>query len=147
VAALSLDRPAAVLFDLDGTLVHSEPVHRAAWHAFFARRGWEVDDRTYREHFVGRRGDDVFRTLDGPWRDQDPVELLEEVLAELPRVEAVPEPVLGAVRLVQQLHAAGVPVALVTSAVTEWVDQTLGDVLDVAHLFEVVVSAADVERG
>ena len=37
-------RPAALLLDLDGTLVDSEPIHRAAYRAFFRERGWPEPD-------------------------------------------------------------------------------------------------------
>ena len=62
----ALSGAAALLLDLDGTLVDSEPMHRAAYASFFAARGWAVDEDAY-AHFVGRRGADVFGSLPGPW--------------------------------------------------------------------------------
>lgn len=43
---------APVVFDLDGTLVRSEHVHRRIWARFFAEWGAEVDDDTYRHRFM-----------------------------------------------------------------------------------------------
>ena len=37
-------RVSALLLDLDGTLVDSEPLHRAGFEAWFAARGWPYDD-------------------------------------------------------------------------------------------------------
>jgi HAD superfamily hydrolase (TIGR01509 family) len=136
----------AALFDLDGTLVDSEPVHRAAWRSFFDSRGWRVSEETYASHFVGRRGADAFRSVDGPWRDEDPDELLAEVLTHLASVSAEPGTMPGAAELVRRVHASGVPIAVVTSATRSWVDEAL-DFVGVTDLVSVVVSAEDVTAG
>jgi sugar-phosphatase len=136
----------AALFDLDGTLVDSEPVHRAAWKSFFDSRGWRVSEQTYASHFVGRRGSDAFRTADGPWRDEDPEELLAEVLTHLASVTVEPDAVPGAAELVRSVHASGVPIAVVTSATRAWVDEAL-EYVGVADLVSVVVTGEDVTAG
>jgi mannitol-1-/sugar-/sorbitol-6-phosphatase len=136
----------AALFDLDGTLVDSEPVHRAAWRSFFASRGWEVSEETYAAHFLGRRGADAFRSVDGPWRNEDPEALLQEVLTHLSAESTEPGTVPGAADLVRSVHAAGAPIAVVTSAPRAWVDEALAFV-GVADLVSVVVSAEDVTAG
>jgi mannitol-1-/sugar-/sorbitol-6-phosphatase len=143
---LDLDSVAAALFDLDGTLVDSEPVHRAAWNSFFESRGWEISDETYAAHIVGRRGADAFRSLDGPWHDEDPEALMAEVLSHQAHVRAEPGRVPGAAELVRAVHRAGVPIAVVTSALRSWVDEAL-DFVGVADLVSVVVSAEDVTAG
>ena len=67
---------APVVFDLDGTLVRSEHVHRRTWARFFAEWDAEVDDETYRHRFMGRRAADTLREVDGPWRATDTDELV-----------------------------------------------------------------------
>ncbi len=136
----------AALFDLDGTLVDSEPVHRAAWRAFFDARGWEVSEETYASHFVGRRGADAFRSVDGPWREEDPDELLAEVLTHLSAVTTEPGTIPGAADLVRGVHRSGIPIAVVTSAMRSWVDEAL-EFVGVADLVSVVVTAEDVTAG
>ena len=49
----------ALLLDLDGTLVDSEPLHRRGYESFFAHKGWELPDLSV---FTGRRAVDVFAT-------------------------------------------------------------------------------------
>lgn len=141
-----LDSVAAALFDLDGTLVDSEPVHRAAWSSFFESRGWEVSEETYASHFVGRRGADAFRSVDGPWRDEDPEELLAEVLTHLSAVTTEPGTIPGAADLVRSVHRSGIPIAVVTSATRSWVGEAL-EFVGVADLVSTVVSAEDVTAG
>jgi mannitol-1-/sugar-/sorbitol-6-phosphatase len=141
-----LDGIRAALFDLDGTLVDSEPVHRAAWTSFFDSRGWEVSEQTYASHFVGRRGADALRSVEGPWRDEDPETLLAEVMTHLESVRAEPGTIPGAAELVRSVHEAGVPIAVVTSAMRSWVEEAL-DFVGVADLVSVVVTAEDVTAG
>jgi mannitol-1-/sugar-/sorbitol-6-phosphatase len=74
-------RPAALLLDLDGTLVDSEAIHRRGYAAFFAHRGWDVPDLSV---FTGRRAEDVFATVPGPWTGLDPQALHAEALKPLP---------------------------------------------------------------
>jgi len=143
---LDLDSVAAALFDLDGTLVDSEPLHRAAWKSFFASRGWEISDETYAAKIVGRRGADAFRNLDGPWRDEDPDALMAEVLSHQATVQVEPEQIPGAAELVRAVHRAGIPIAVVTSALRSWVDEAL-ELVGVADLVSVVVSGEDVSAG
>jgi len=135
--------PAALLLDLDGTLVDSEPIHRRGYAAFFADRGWEVRDLSI---FTGRRAEDVFATEPGPWSAHDPGDLASAVLPFLPS-GALPRPVTGAVELIAAAAAAGVPLALVTSAGGAWVDASLGGALDVRAHFATLVTADDVVDG
>jgi sugar-phosphatase len=134
--------PAALLLDLDGTLVDSEPLHREGYRAFLESRGWSVDDLSL---FTGRRAEDVFATEPGPWAGHDPVELLAEVLPFVPTDP--PAEVPGARALLRAARAAGVPVAIVTSAGPPWVARCLAETLDAPSGVDLVVTAEDVVDG
>jgi mannitol-1-/sugar-/sorbitol-6-phosphatase len=134
----------ALLLDLDGTLVDSEPIHRAGFEAWFASRGWPYDDEVARV-FTGRRADDVFRTVDGPWRGGDPQAMFAEIVALVPR-DRVPEPVAGARDTIDHARRSGIPLALVTSADTRWADKALAALGGLAR-FDACVTRADIERG
>ncbi len=137
------ERPAAFLLDLDGTLVDSEPLHREGYRSYFAHRGWDVPDLSV---FTGRRAEDVFATEPGPWAGLDPAEVLAGVLAHVPDEAA--RAVLGARELVVAARAAGVPVAIVTSARPAWVRRSLVESLDLpADAVDLVVTAEDVADG
>lgn len=126
-AAAALRAPGSgLLLDLDGTLVDSEPVHRAAFHAYFATRGWVVEDAVVRR-FAGRRGHEAFGEIDGPWRGEDPHELTDGVVAALhsSRGDARPVAVAGAAELLAACVEVRLPVAVVTSARRAWVRAVL----------------------
>jgi len=135
--------PEALLLDLDGTLVNSEPIHQAAFRQFFAERGWETPDLSL---FTGRRAEDVFATEPGPWTGADPAELSAAVMACI-QDDVAPDPVPGGEELVTGAVESGVRVAIVTSAGPDWVELSLGVGLDVLHLVDVLVTRDDVEHG
>lgn len=127
-AATRLARPGAgLLLDLDGTLVDSEPVHQGAFREYFAERGWQVEDDVIRE-FSGRRAQEVFPTLAGPWTGEDPEVLTAAVIAVTARSVLRPAPVAGAARLIAACARSGLPVAVVTSATRGWAVALLGRV-------------------
>ena len=136
-------RPTALLLDLDGTLVDSEPLQREGYRRFFTSRGWEVPDLSV---FTGRRAEDVLSTLDGPWRDHDHAAIAREVTDLVPR-DVAPAAVPGASELIRAAVDTGIRVAVVTSAGPAWVRQALGDGLALLDLVEVVVTAEDVVNG
>ncbi|MGI8899993.1 MAG: HAD family hydrolase [Nocardioides sp.] len=136
-------RPGTLLLDLDGTLVDSEPIQRAAYQAFFADRGWDVADLSL---FTGRRAQDVFQNNSGPWSGADPRELAAAIVALIP-ADAAPDPIAGASATIESAAACGVPIAIVTSAGPEWAKRCLTDVLQVHHHVELIVTALDVVDG
>ncbi len=140
---MTRERPAALLLDLDGTLVDSEPIHRAAYESFFTARGWDVADLSL---FTGRRAEDVFVSEPGPWVGEDPDELKAAISALVPD-DAAPAPVVGARAVIAAAAAHEVPVAIVTSAGPDWAERCLTDVLRVRHHVQVVVTAHDVVGG
>lgn len=144
--AAFLDRPgAAVLLDLDGTLVDSEPMQRAAFATYFRSRGWEVGEDVVRQ-FMGRRGTDSFAAIDGPWRGEDPLALTRAVLDCLDPVANPPRPVPGAGAAVRAWRRCGIPVSLVTSAMRDWAQEALR-LLDVADAGVRLVTSEDTPVG
>jgi mannitol-1-/sugar-/sorbitol-6-phosphatase len=132
----------ALLLDLDGTLVNSEPLHQEGYRLFFAARGWEVPDLTI---FTGRRALDVLETEPGPWSGHDPRVVLDEILRHVPDED--PAPVAGARELILAARSTGTPSAIVTSAGPAWVSRSLSSLgLDPGHV-DLVVTALDVANG
>ncbi|WP_107774104.1 HAD family hydrolase [Nocardioides sediminis] len=136
-------RPTALLLDLDGTLVDSEPLHRRGYRSFLDARGWGVPDLSV---FTGRRAEDVFANEPGPWQGHDPDALLAEVLPHVPDEAATAVP--GARDLLLTARAAGVRLAVVTSAGPAWVERSLVESLGLSlDAVDEVVTALDVVDG
>jgi phosphoglycolate phosphatase len=104
----------AVLFDLDGTLVDSEPLIGAALAETLARHGIVFDPTTI-GRVVGPPMSVMIERVAGV-TPEVAGELYEEYLAcYLERHAPRTEPLPGAVALLDALLAAGVPLALVTN--------------------------------
>lgn len=53
----------AVLFDLDGTLANTDPIHFQVWQALLAPHGMTVDQAFYDRHISGRLNPDIVSDL------------------------------------------------------------------------------------
>ena len=136
----------AVMFDMDGLLVDTEPLWFQAEGAVMARLGgsWSHADQSA---LVGGSMDvTVNYLLSKATKAAQPADIarwLRQAMIE--ELTSRPLPVLpGAVALLEEVRAAGLPHALVTSSEPEIVDAVLPR-LGVAP-FGVVVCAADVAR-
>ncbi|TDB80593.1 HAD family phosphatase [Actinomadura sp. KC216] len=136
----------AAVFDLDGTLIDTEPRSRAQWSRLFDAHGAPYDDALIAS-FAGRRGLEVLGELSHLFPGRTVEELFEEVVSyqRAPGMPAV-SPVPGAVGLVRTLAGRGVPLAVVTSAERSYAEDLL-DELGVRGLLDLVVTAGDVGTG
>ena len=69
----------ALIFDTDGVLIDSNPLHRDAWTAFNRRYGLETTEAMH-EQMYGKRNDEIVRAFYG--EDLDPAEVLERGYAK-----------------------------------------------------------------
>ena len=135
----------AVLFDMDGLLVDSEPLWFEVEAAIMARMGspWGPADQ---EHLIGgslpRSTAYMQRKATAPVAQDVIAQWLVQGMAELVRGRGV-QLMPGAAGLLAEIEAAGIPFALVTSAEREIMDATL-EVIGVR--FPATVCAADVTR-
>lgn len=138
----------AVIFDVDGVLVDSYNAHYESWQLFCAERGLEMTHEQFIATF-GRTSREIIREL---WHDRV---ASEAAVAELDdRKEALFRDLLtrdfpaldGAAQLIDQLHAAGVPLAVGSSGPPENVDLVL-DALGRRDAFGGIVTGEDVTRG
>jgi beta-phosphoglucomutase len=145
-----LPRPEAVLFDFDGVLVDSEPMHYRAFTAVLDPLGMGFPWKEYVDTYMGFDDRDAFReAFRAKGIGLDDANLAKLVAAKSEAflrglcdgVTAYP----GVVALIESLHAAGHPLALCSGALRSDIDPIL-EQLGVARRFDVIVSADDVRR-
>lgn len=147
---LSLPKPEAVLFDFDGILVDSEPMHYRAFTEVLDPLGMGFPWKEYVEIYMGFDDRDAFReAFRAKGIDLDDANLARLVAAKSRAfqdglrngVNAYP----GAVLMIESLRAAGRPLALCSGALRADIDPILAQ-LGVARCFDVIVSTDDVRR-
>lgn len=120
----------ATLFDFDGVLVDSEPVHLAAFNDVLAPRGIAIDEREYAERYLSLDDAGVFRAVLGRAGAAAPVDEIAALVAAksprfLARFEDAFRPFPGAAQLVARRAARG-PVGIVSGALEREITLALG---------------------
>lgn len=136
----------AVIWDMDGVLADSGPLHLEAWRRLASERGRGLTDEEFRQTF-GMRNDEIVTRLFG---DLPPAcasllaERKEGYFREAARAHL--EARAGARRLLTELGNMGFLQALASSAPTANVELVL-DTLGLRDSFQAVVTGADVRKG
>lgn len=147
---LSLQKPEAVIFDFDGVLVDSEPMHHRAFTEVLHPLGMGFTWEEYVETYMGFDDRDAFReAFRAKGIDLDEANLAKLVAAKSRAfLEGIRDGVTaypGAVPMIGSLHAAGRPLALCSGALRIDIDPILAQ-LGISGCFEAIVSADDVRR-
>ena len=141
---MSTFRFEGAIFDLDGTLVQSEHLHRQSWIEPLSEIGIAVDADAYFRDFAGKPGMDIIRDHIG-LSGTAAIALYNRVTDNYwtLAVEQV-SPTAGLIDYLQAI--APIPKAVCTSAQRESAVRML-DLLGLGPRFAAVVTASDVTRG
>lgn len=137
----------AVIFDMDGVLLDSEPLHYQALNEVLGRAGHQLTAHEY-EAYIGTTLEETWRRLierfDLPERLEVYAARYDEAVVAILRGPLDPAP--GVLALLEALREAGVSVAVASSSKRNWIAATLHS-LGVSDYFPIVVSADDVACG
>ncbi len=110
-------KPAAVIFDLDGTLIDNNRYHIEAWKVFFEKIGRPFSMEEYKTNMNGRINRDIFQYLFGKELSAEEITRLTDEKEALyrayyaPHITAIP----GLTNLLAQIQEAAIPMAIATS--------------------------------
>ena len=139
--------PAAVIFDMDGVLLDSEPLHYEAVRQILQEQGVEFPLEDY-FRYLGTTLTSTWDDLCGRYPIHMPFEQFEtrynaDVLAQY---EAGAPLIAGAMELVQQLSEAGIPIAVASSSHRQWVEAALNGV-GLRQYFDQTTAGDEVSEG
>jgi HAD superfamily hydrolase (TIGR01509 family) len=137
--------PAAVIFDMDGVLVDSNPFHLRKWADLLNHHQIAFNEPDLPKLILGQRNDTALRYFFGQDLDKKECRRLEEELEETFReaFKSHAKPLLGLEPLILACRDAGIPMAVASSAMLKNVDFVV-DALGFREYFNYVVSGDEV---
>lgn len=137
---------AAVILDVDGTLVDSNDAHASAWMDAFAEAGVQVDREQVRRA-IGMGGDMLMPHVSGISEDTPRGSRISGRRGEIFKTTYLPhlQPTPGARELVERVAGDGLTIVVASSAQEDELGPLL-DIAGVAHLVEARTSGDDVEH-
>jgi HAD superfamily hydrolase (TIGR01509 family) len=132
----------ALLFDMDGTLSNTDPIHMLAWQETFRAHHVFIDDRVYHERIVGRMNPLIVQDFLPQLNDVEVNKIVEEKEENFKKLATKLEPLPGLSRLLKWRVNQGLQTALVTNATNLTVPFNL-QALGLEDYFKVRVLADD----
>ena len=137
----------AILFDLDGTLANTDPIHFLIWQRLLRDYGLEIDEPFYQQHISGRLNFDIVQDLLPQLSLQENEQFsLDKEARFREMAQGRLQPLPGLLPLIDWLKRRGMQSAVVTNAPrpnAEFMLQTLK--LD--QTFDVVIISGDLPVG
>lgn len=137
----------ALIFDMDGVIVDSEPLHLLAYQELFDKHRVVYTEEENRE-FLGRKDIELAPVLiERKGLDYTPLELVEakeEILARLLSEKATARP--GLMQTLQLARTSGVAMAVASSATLPTIE-LVTETLKIRHYFHNLSSGDEVPRG
>lgn len=138
----------AVIFDMDGVIIDSNPFHVKSWRAFAEKYDFEITEQDLEQHVFGRMMKDALQYFfKGDMSDEE-IERYGEEKEIIFREMFKPyiKPVDGLMHFLDDMKAYHVKMAVATSASLKNLDFMFENI-PIRHYFEALLDASCVEKG
>src|SRR5688572_4562203 len=136
----------AFIFDMDGVLVDSNPIHKIALKQFCEEHGYDLSETDLREKIYGRTNRDWLLNLFGNLNEETIRAYAEEKEALFRELYVDIKPLDGLHSFLKKLDANGIPLAIATSAPRANVDFTISKT-GITHFFPIILDDSFVTKG
>ncbi|MGB3536507.1 MAG: HAD family phosphatase [Microcoleaceae cyanobacterium] len=136
----------AILFDLDGTLANTDPLHFKIWQDMLKEQGIEMDHDTYKVKISGRQNPEIIQDLlpdFSPKESEDFAEYKEQLFREQAKNL---EPLSGFLELLNWIEKQELKTAVVTNA-PRLNAQFMLEALNLTERFKTVVLGEEMTAG
>jgi len=140
----------AVIFDFDGIIVDSEPMHYRAFNAILEPLGKGFSWKEYCSVYIGYDDRDVFREAFKAHGQKTSARDIRQMIAGKAEVfqelvnDGEARPLPGAIELIESIPVR-LPIALCSGAFRQDIDPIIGN-LGIANAFSVIVTAEDTRK-
>jgi beta-phosphoglucomutase-like phosphatase (HAD superfamily) len=137
---------AAILFDLDGTIVNTDPIHYRAWQEMLLNYGIEIDETFYKSRISGRLNPEIVKDILPQLSTREGQKFADEKEAFFRTLASNLKPLDGFSELLAWTETHQLKRALVTNAPRLNAEFML-EVLGIKEAFHTVVLADDCIAG
>jgi HAD superfamily hydrolase (TIGR01509 family) len=137
---------AGILFDLDGTLANTDPIHFAVWQDILTYYKIEIDRTFYQQRISGKTNAEIIKdilphlSLEAAWQ------LATEKEERYRQLSRTLQPMPGLLKIIELTETAPLKRAVVTNAPRDNAVHML-DVLRLTYVFPTVILAEDAPPG
>lgn len=138
----------AVIFDMDGVIIDSEPMHLDVDIKTMAYFGFNITGKEF-EKYVGMTSPEMWRSIRSEYNIEQSIEeiingQLEKKINILRDLNI--EPIDGIKELLFELKSQGIPIAVASSSARRLIEEVLRK-FDLRDYFQCIASGEEVERG
>ncbi len=138
----------AVIFDMDGVIIDSEPIHYELFMKFTQELGYPISNEEY-SRFIGSTNIDIFTMVKNKYNADFNVNKLvgeyDNKYVEFLEIEKDIKPIDGVKELISNLYKNNIKLALASSSPRNHIDMVLSR-FGIRDFFSTVVSGAELER-
>jgi HAD superfamily hydrolase (TIGR01509 family) len=147
--AVSFSGKPAFIFDMDGVIIHSVPIHEEEWRKYFQKNGKDLSSEEMKEKLSGKTTRDAIKYLfEGKELSDKEIEKHGEKKERAYRKALIPKlkPLDGFWDFVNILKSKNIPIAIASSAPPENVSQVVGK-LGLREYFKTIIHGKKVKNG
>ncbi len=137
---------AAILFDLDGTIVNTDPIHYQAWQKMLLNYDIQIDDKFYKSRISGRINPEIVKDILPQLSVAEGEKLADEKEVLFRQLSPNLQPLSGFAELIAWTKTHQLKRALVTNAPRQNAKFML-EVLGITEVFHTIVLADDCIAG
>ncbi len=128
----------AILFDLDGTMVNTDPIHFLIWQEILADFGINVDRPFYDKYISGGHNPEIVKEILPQLSDEEGLKFADDKEARFRQLGTELKPLPGLLDLLEWIDSLNIKKAVVTNAPSLNAEFML-DALNLTDRFEIVI--------